>query len=134
MNLLQLSSSDSFVYIVAIIISLIVCIFITRYIFRIDTLVHYLKIQADLLIKIAKYNNVPHDEIYQVLGTKAPQNEGRSQASLEFENEVAKLVTTKGSMAAIYHVQNVTGVTPGSARTYVDELIDRKKLIPGKEI
>jgi hypothetical protein len=76
MILLQLdSASIGFGYILAFILILLISIFITRWIFRIDTMVHYLKIQADLLIKIAKYNKVPHDEIYEALGYSKKQVE-----------------------------------------------------------
>ena len=73
MTLLQIANTDFMGYLFGFIVALVVAFFICRWIFRIDTIVHYLKIQAELLIKIAKYSNVPHEEIYQALGRKMPK-------------------------------------------------------------
>ena len=130
MNLLQVSSSDYVGYAILLIIVLIISIFITRWVFRIDTLVHYMKIQADLLIKIAKYNNVPHAEIYQVLGKTNPSNKPGSTG--DFEDTVANIITESGTQQAIGYVMNLKATTLGSARTYVDELIEKRNLTPKK--
>jgi hypothetical protein len=73
-TLLQIDSGSAGIgYLVIIFVSFLIGILITRWIFRIDTIVHYMKTQTELLIKIAKYNNVPVEDIYQALGRKMPR-------------------------------------------------------------
>lgn len=131
MILLQIDSSDALGYFIGSIIAFVVCIFITRWIFRIDTMVHYAKIQADLLIKIAKYNNVPHDEIYQVLGMTNP-NPKAIIPNDDFDAGICSIITDAGVHPAINYLMEMKSMSPGSARTYVDELIEKNNLTPKK--
>lgn len=74
LTILFISSGDEFGYVLLAIVSFVVGILITRWVFKIDTMVHYAKIQANLLIKIAKYNKVPIEEIYEALERKVPKD------------------------------------------------------------
>lgn len=41
--------------------------FITRWIFRVNTMVDHIKLQTQILVQIAKYNKVPVEELNQLL-------------------------------------------------------------------
>jgi hypothetical protein len=130
--LLQIDESNArSYYILGYIIAFLISIFLTRWIFRIDTIVDNMQRQTKLLAKIAKYGNVPESEIRDVLGlNEVSSSEPLSTASAEFENQISKIITESGTIAAISAVANQTGVSSGSARSYVDELITKRHLTP----
>lgn len=58
--------------------------FLLRWIFRVNSIADHVKLQTHLLVKIAKYNNVPIDEIIQLI---RPDNEKFSSAVGDFQIE-----------------------------------------------
>lgn len=48
--------------------TVVITFFLCRWIFRVDTIADNLKAQTELLKQIAKYNNVPVEEINKTLG------------------------------------------------------------------
>lgn len=70
MNLLQIDVPGYIVYIFFGVILIVVGIFITRWVFRIDAIIDYMDKQTKLMIKIALHNNVPKEEIEKELDIK----------------------------------------------------------------
>jgi hypothetical protein len=70
MNLLQIDVPGYIVYIFFGVILIVVGIFITRWVFRIDAIIDYMDKQTKLMTKIALHNNVPKEEIEKELDIK----------------------------------------------------------------
>lgn len=129
MILLQISSDDALPYFLVAIIVFFICVFITRKIFGIDTIVSHMKYQTELLMKIAKYNKVPHDEIRRVLGLKlAPEN----KSSDNYDTNLGVLILDQGVEAGIEYVVKSKKLSRDSARDYVSNLIGKQNLNPKK--
>jgi hypothetical protein len=61
-------TEDILMYVIIVVVVFTIMVFITRWIFRIDEMVEYQRKQTRLLGKIAKYNNVPENEVRELLG------------------------------------------------------------------
>lgn len=70
--LLFISAPGSTEIIIFSVIAFFLGVLFTRWLFRINEMADNLKYQTKLLMKIAKYNNVPHDEIYKALEMTPP--------------------------------------------------------------
>lgn len=64
------SGSGIIVWIGLCILIIAVSVFLTRWIFRIDTMVHYMKVQTDILIKLAQKQGVTNEEVTEIINKK----------------------------------------------------------------
>lgn len=125
---LLLASPGSTEVLIFGVFAIVIYFFVMRWIFRVNTIVENLKIQTQLLAKIAKYGNVPEKELYQAMGILGPE----VQTSDEFDSQMSILITDAGIMPAINYAMNLKDMNENSARSYIDKLIANRNLTPKK--
>lgn len=123
MTLLQISSEDGFTYLIIAVFCFFIGVFITRWLFKIDTIVEHMQQQTRILAKMAKQQGVPENELRSVLGLKAEPIADNA------DNEIADIIIRYGRKVAITEAQARRNQGVNDALDYVDNLIAARRIV-----